>query len=113
MSDKHTKLLIKTLWVIAALGVILLAISPQSSEKSEITFTSTSDGYDWRSADDETKRSYCWLMATSMTQEFGKSFTEDFFYESLNQFYSTEDASVLNNKISEMVALFVTAAMRS
>jgi hypothetical protein len=50
---------------------------------TQVTFTSASNGHDWRRADQDTKRKYCERMATTMSQNFKRNFTADFFMGAL------------------------------
>jgi hypothetical protein len=76
-----------------------------------VTFTSSSNGYDWRRADYGNKQAYCEMMATTMSRKFHRTFTAGFFYSSIDEFYATDNTSALNTKVNEIVALTVTAAM--
>ena len=76
------------------------------------TLARFSTGYDWKRADDATKREFCDKMATAMSREFHRSFTGDFFYSALETFYDSSDPNILREKVIEIVGLTTTAAIK-
>ena len=75
-------------------------------------FSTSSTGYDWLGASKDYKMEYCTLMATA-NQKIAPGITKELIFGSLEEFYRTSDASLLNQKIVQMVALTVTVYVHS
>jgi hypothetical protein len=69
-------------------------------------FTSSSTGADWRSASLEYRTKYCERMAASM-QKVKPGVTSTYIFDALQEFYTSDDANITGQKITEIVALSV------
>lgn len=70
-------------------------------------FTTSSTGSDWRTASLEYRKKYCELMATA-NQRSKPGITGQVIFDSLQEFYTTDDKNLMKTKIVEIVALTVT-----
>ena len=94
------------------------AITPSTPEqikasdiKQTVVFTRSSNGYAWRRADFQSKQRFCETTATAESREFGRNFTPSFYMDALDSFYSSSDASILNNNIHKIIGLTTSASM--
>lgn len=80
-------------------AAITLTISAIAGEP----FTSDSTGTDWRTASLEYRAKYCERMAAAL-QKDKPGITADYFFDFLQEAYTSSDADVISQKISTMVA---------
>lgn len=91
----------RTLLSSCALSLVLTAQIVASEP-----FTTTSTGSDWRTASLEYRKKYCELMATA-NQRSKPGITGQFIFDSLQEFYTTDDKRLMSTKIVEIVGLTV------
>lgn len=91
------------------LAFIILCVATATPVIAREPFTSSSTGYDWKSASDAYRHSYCEMLASSL-QQVKPGITGGFLYDSLSTFYNTDDGNLLKQKITQMVAMTVSAS---
>ena len=91
---------------------LILCIAAVTEVAAMEPFTSSSTGYDWKSASDAYRHSYCEMLADSL-QQVKPGITGGLLYDSLFAFYNTDDGNLLKQKITQMVAMTVSASSES
>jgi hypothetical protein len=81
-----------------------------SSSSSEPVLTGTMDGNAWNGASSGSKRALAADISKRLNDAGVSDCSTSFIYDALNTFYSSTDSSILDTKISEIIALSVAAA---
>lgn len=78
------------------------SISPQGS------FDKYSDGYSWRAASLEYRRSFC-VAAAAKSQGIKPGITGTFIFDAAQEFYTTEDRYLLRQPLFDIIAILMSA----
>lgn len=90
------------------LTCIIIAVNMTQNAFGGEPFTSQSTGADWNSASLDYRKSYCQRMATAQ-QELAPGISGQFIFESLQEFYISDDPTITQQKITEIIGLTVAA----
>lgn len=90
------------------LGYMLTATVLTSTAFAKDAFDEASDGYTWRSASLEFRKSFCDQAATK-AQKIKPGIKGQFIFDAMQEFYTTEDTKLLKKKLFDIMALSMSA----
>lgn len=85
-----------------------LNMGQSRSISTQGSFDENSDGYSWRAASFEYRRSFC-AAAAAKAQNIKPGVTGTFIFEAVQEFYTTEDRSLLRKPLFDIMAISMWA----
>jgi len=79
-----------------------------STAYAKDAFDQSSDGYTWRSASLEFRKSFC-DAAAARSQSIKPGITGQFIFDAVQEFYTTDDPNLLKKKLFDIMALAMSA----